>query len=175
MHTWGDETVDWAGIDDAASFIARRLLFWRVDVRQWKEKWGEVRIYCSLGIQWWPQLTHPGHVYNRWPKWMNWLAYGSYRGPLSWPLWALNLIMVPFHKWLYISTYAAARRRWPHLAQEIYRGADYHELLGSQVTDHLIWWPEWDQAPAPCVKCSRINTGNCWYCEEEEADLDVPK
>lgn len=169
MHSWSDRDVDWGGINDAARFIALRLRFWRVDVRDYKEKWGTVRVYCSLGIGWWPQLTHPGHVFLRWPRCLDFIAYGSYKkwSPLYWLLRLLNLVVVPFHKWLYVSTYAAARKRWPHLAQEIYRCADYYELLGAEVdeTSGIIWWPEWDQRLEVCANCGhRGSKHDCGYC-----------
>lgn len=131
MHIWGDESVDWDGIEDAAEFIGRGLLFWRVDVRQWKEKFGTVRVYCSLGIQWWPQWTHPGHTYNRWPRWLDFITYGGYNkwNPFNVALRLLNVAVVPFHKWLYHRYYREAVRRWPHLATEICCGADFRELV----------------------------------------------
>jgi hypothetical protein len=147
MHTWGEENVDWAGINDAAQFIAKRLQYWRVDVRDWKEKYGTVRIYCSFGLRWWQSLTHPGHVWLRWPRWLNFVNYPTPRSPFYWLLRLVNYAIVPFHVWLYKRTYLEARRRWPHLAQEIYRGSDYSELLGARVTNYYIWWPEWDKEP----------------------------
>lgn len=129
MHRWGDSDVDWVGIDDAAEFIDSRLRFWRVDVRQSKEKFGTVRVYCSLGIQWWPQLTHPGHAYNRWPKWLNLVVYAGRWSPFRGLLRLLNKVVVPFHVWLYRDTYQKAVLRWPHLYEEITCAADYKELL----------------------------------------------
>ena len=147
MHEWGDEGVDWAGIEAAARYIGEGLRFWRVDVRQYKEKFGEVRVYCSLGLHSWTQLTHPGHAFNRWPRWLNFVAYPGRYSPFRLGLWTLNLAVLPFHRWVYRRYYREARRRWPHLAQEIYRCADYHELLGARVTYQTIWWPEWDEEP----------------------------
>lgn len=154
MHSWGDPDVDWDGIDDAARFIGENLRKWRVDVRQYKEKFGTVRVYCSFGIQWWPQITHPGYVYNQWPKWLDWWVYCSYRKwhPGYWILRAINWVIRPFHIWLYKRVYRQAREKWPHLAQEIYRGADFRELLGVKLKKHsagyyLAWWPEWDKEP----------------------------
>jgi len=147
VHSYYDDdadSVDWDGINNAAEFIGRGLRFWRVDVRQWKEKFGTVRVYCSLGIQWWPQLTHPGYVYNQWPRWLDFITYGSYNrwSPLCWVLRLLNLAVVPFHAWLYKRYYREAIRRWPHLKEEILRGADFHELLGAKVKYSTIYWPE---------------------------------
>ena len=126
MHSWGDENVDWAGIDAATRYIGTTLCFWRVNVRQWKEKYGTVRVYCSLGIGWWPQLTHPGHVWLRWPAWTKPIVYGR---AFQWPLRVLNVFAVPFHKWLYRRVYAQAVARWPHLREEILCAADFPELL----------------------------------------------
>ena len=107
MHVWGDKDVDWQGIDDAASYIGDGLRFWgRVSVSQYKEKYGTVRVYCSLGLWDWHQLTHPGYAFNQWPKWLwplnfkgQWLMrllnlYKLQPAQLAqvqeaWPLWPL--------------------------------------------------------------------------------------
>ena len=130
MHRWGDESVDWDGIDDAARFIGKGLRRWRVDVRQYKEKFGAVRVYCSLGIAWWPQITHPGCVWLRWPRWLDFISYAhSWYNPFYIARRAVNRLVVPLHKWLYRRYYREAVRRWPHLRKEILRAADYPKLL----------------------------------------------
>ena len=126
MHRWGDENVDWAGICDAARFIGERLRKWgRVHVSQYKEKWGTVRVYCYLGWLQVHSLTHPGHAFSRYPKWL-WRLDCRLGPPL---MHLLNLVAVPYHKWLYRRTYAQAVRRWPHLRKEILCAADWPELL----------------------------------------------
>ncbi len=126
MHTWSDETVDWNGINDAARYIGQTLRKrWRVGVRDYKEKFGTVRVYCSLGWHQFHCITHPGHVYNRWPKWL-WRLDCHY----GWRVChLLNYIVVPVHCWAYRRAYQEAIRRWPHLRLEILHGADYTELL----------------------------------------------
>ncbi len=127
MHDWSEKDFDWAGINDAARFIAKNLLRWgRVNVRDYKEKWGCVRVYCSLG---WAQLhsvTHPRYVYGQYPQWL-W-HWDVYHGSRIIP-WLCNWAVVPYHKWLYRRVYKAAITKWPHLACEILHAADYHELL----------------------------------------------
>ena len=169
MHQWGDEGVDWAGIDAAAAYIGLGLRKWgRVSVSQFKEKYGTVRVYCSLGVNTFHQLWRPGYMFCRY-KW-EWLwkldlaisyAYPRFLErilekfsiPNRWVRWInlwtlLNLALIwPYHKWLYKRYYRQARRKWPHLAQEIYRAADWYELLGARVTNGTIWWPEWDEEP----------------------------
>lgn len=126
MHYWGDEGVDWEGIDNAASYIGDGLRFWgRVSVQQYKEKYGTVRVYCSLGLHDWHQLTHPGYAYNQWPRWL-WPL--NFKG--EWLKRLLNRGVYPFHCWLYRRYYKEAVRRWPHLREEILSVADYDELLG---------------------------------------------
>ena len=137
MHQYGDENVDWKGINDAAEYIGLGLLKWgRLDVRQWKEKFGTVRVYCSFGINSWNQLTHPGDVFYRWPRW----TWRFQQSP-GWFFVLLNKLVVPYQKWLYRHFYAYALLRWPHLAKEILKGCDYHELLGAEIIDQTIWWP----------------------------------
>jgi hypothetical protein len=126
MHYWGDPDVPWADIDDAAYYIGKGLRKWRVDVRQWKEKFGTVRVYCSLGIWGWHQLAYPGYVHSQWPKWLWKLSLSRWT---TWPLRPLNFFVIPFHKWLYRRYYAKAVQKWPHIREEILCCADFSELL----------------------------------------------
>jgi len=126
MHIWGDEDVDWGGIDDAASYIGQGLRKWgRVDVKQFKEKYGTVRVYCRLGVGMFHQLIWPGYCSNQYPyKWL-WLADLK----LMWLWRLLNHAVVPYHKYLYRKYYANAVQKWPHLREEILCCADFDELL----------------------------------------------
>lgn len=123
MHNWGKEGVDWKGINDAAEYIGEGLRKWgRINVSQWKEKWGIVCVYCSFG--WWQvhNITHPGYSYIQWKI-----------GHLYVPE-LLNKLVVPYQEWLYRRYYRKALQKWPHLREEILSGADYSELL----TEHGI-------------------------------------
>ena len=127
MHVWGDEDFDWKGLDEAIDFIHTNLVRWgRIGVRQAKEKWGCARIYCSLGWYQLHSITHPGHCFSRYPKWLWWLdcTYGSRIVPFL-----FNWLVVPYHKWLYRTVYKAACNKWPHLVDEICCDADFRELL----------------------------------------------
>jgi len=126
MHDWSDKSVDFNGIDKAAEYIGLNLIKWgRVNVRQYKEKFGTVRVYCSFG---WYQLfnvTHPGYHYNRYPIWL-WNLDCLWLSKIF-PL--LNFIIVPLQEKLYTYCYRRAIKKWPHLRKEILSGADYSELL----------------------------------------------
>jgi hypothetical protein len=125
-HYWGEEGFDWHGISAAAAFIGEGMKKWKVDVRQYKEKFGEVRVYCSLGLQDLHQLTHPGYVSNQWPQW-------AWELQFIWParllVRFLNLFFLPLHKYLYRRYYEQAVTLWPHLHDEILDAADWPELL----------------------------------------------
>ena len=126
MHCWGDENVDWNGIDDAADYIGMGLRKWgRVDVTQFKEKYGTVRVYCYLGITMFHQLIWPGYCFNQYPfKWMWLLDCKFFR------VWKyINYLIIPFHRYIYRKYYANAIKKWPHLREEILCCADYDELL----------------------------------------------
>lgn len=125
MHTWGDESVDWTGISDAAEYIYNYLLRWHCPVRDHKEKWGTVRVYTSLHWErgWlFQHLFYPNYVYYQFPRWVRTVDYWI---PTHW----LNPILHPFYCWLYRRAYQDAILKWPHLRLEILNGADYDELL----------------------------------------------
>lgn len=126
MHTWGDEDVDWEGINAAAEYIGLTLRkWWRVPVRDYKEKFGSVRVYCRLGWYQFHDITHPGYVYSRYPDWLWYLDcyYGNRICSI------LNWVVIPIHSLVYGWMYHRAVRRWPHLRREILSCADYRELL----------------------------------------------
>lgn len=127
-HNWGEEDVDWEGLNAAAEYIGEGLLKWRVDVRQWKEKFGGVRVYCSFGVSSWQQLTHPGYAWYTWPKW-TW----RFQSRPHWLFRLINLAVVPLHKWLYARYYRHAVEKWPHLWCEILASADWGKLFEGKI------------------------------------------
>ena len=128
MHQWGDEGVDWQGIGDAAEWIGSRLLWMRIPVSQTKEKYGTVRVYCDF--QWYSlhSIFYPRYHYIRWKdkSIMRWLEYNTQVGRM---VQFASRLMVPAWEWWYRHTYAAALKKWPHLAGEILMGADHMSLL----------------------------------------------
>lgn len=129
MHHWGDEGVDWDGINNAAAYIGENLIRWgRVGIMQYKEKFGTVRVYCQFGWHDLHSITHPGHAWIRYQRngvlWR--FNYFTGHGRI---FQILNLVVVPYHRWLYRFLYRQAIRKWPHLRDEILGGADYSELL----------------------------------------------
>ena len=137
MHAWGDKTVDWKGIDEAANYIGNGLRKWRVSVSQVKEKFGTVRVYLHFGWSGIHDLTHPGHAWIRYKRdGLLWKL--QYSTLMHWFFQQLNYIVIPIQKLLYRSYYRAAIRKWPHLRREILAGADYSELLGKEFGIHHV-------------------------------------
>jgi len=109
----------------------------RINVRDYKEKWGTVRVYCNFGWYQIHSITHPRYCYSQYPKWLWKLdcRYGHHVTSL------LNWIVVPYHKWLYQLFYRRAIRKWPHLRLEILSGADYSKLLEKYGVHHIQLGP----------------------------------
>lgn len=126
-HNWGDDDVDWKGIGESARYIATNLKRWgRVGVRDYKEKYGTVRIYLSIGWESLFSVTHPGYVYSRYPKWLWSFCCSKYS---RWIFRQINRVVVPYHIFLYRYFYRQAVKKWPHLTEEILCAADFYELL----------------------------------------------
>lgn len=126
MHSWGDEDVDWVAISGAANYIGTFSRKWGRIGGQYKEKWGTVRFYASLGWLSLHTLTHPGYVYSQYPDWL-WKLDCKYISPLL-----MFLFGKPFINWqifVYRKAYANALKRWPHIREEILVDADYKEYL----------------------------------------------
>ena len=111
---------------NAAWFIHRYLVrYGRISVRQSKEKYGTVRVYCSLGYWGFFSLLNPGHVYVHWPRWLNDLDWKIGRPVMQ----ILNKVIVPYHKFIYRKAYKKAVEKYPAIKDRILRTADYPELL----------------------------------------------
>ena len=48
MPLWGDESHDWDGIDECIDILYNELKDSEVNIMQLKEKFGDIRMYCSL-------------------------------------------------------------------------------------------------------------------------------
>ena len=142
MHFWGDEGVDWKGIEDAASYIGLSLRRWgRIQVTQYKEKYGTVRVSCHFGCEALFWFVRPGWVFYRWPDWIAKID----RSRLSRFLWqALGRILVPYQIYIYKVVYTRAVKRWPHLTQEILSDCDYPELVISKEVRKEYGWDDSD-------------------------------
>lgn len=125
MHYWGDKSFDWLGLDKAIDIIEKDLRFWRISVRQTKEKFGTARIYCRLGWYCLLDITHPGYTFYRYPKWL--MTFDIFI--LSRIIPFFNFIVLPIHKKVYHDAYKKAVIKYPHLKEEICCMADYVDLL----------------------------------------------
>lgn len=130
MHFWGDEGVDWKGIAGAAEYIGERCRrLGRINVTQYKEKYGTVRVYCSFGYYSLHELIWPGYAYKRdyWPHFM-W-TLDIYFWPNAFKYSGLGYLLHKWQKFIYRSSYKRALKKWPHLRKEILCCADFSEFL----------------------------------------------
>lgn len=139
-HLWGDETVDWKGLDEAAYWIGVKLARWgRIHVAQIKEKFGTVRVYCFFGVDSFYGLWRPRHMWV--PTWWPWkwdLKVFGWIGSF------VNKFAIPYQKWIYKRTYKKAVQKWPHLYQGIVSCADWGELFDDYLPGykHSQYWTE---------------------------------
>jgi hypothetical protein len=74
----------------------------------------------------WQQLRYPGYCFNQWPKWAWHMEFWC---PVVWLRKLANLVVLPYHIWLYRYLYKQAVERRPHLHDEILDCADFPEFL----------------------------------------------
>lgn len=129
MHYYGESNVDWDGINNAAEYIGEALkCFGRMNVTQYKEKYGTVRCYCVFGWYNLLNITHPGYIaYWKYPNWLMDLDFKLFRKVIPF----LNFMVIPYQKWLYRFVYKQMVKKYPHLKNEILWAADYPELLNN--------------------------------------------
>lgn len=128
MHRWGDNNIDWKGIDDAAYYIECFCKRWGRFGGQSKEKYGTVRFYPRFGAYSIFSITHPGYVsYYSVPKWYKDfdIAYGNKIMHYSGLQYFFNI----WQPYVYGLAYRNALKKWPHLRAEILAGADYPEFI----------------------------------------------
>jgi len=138
MHNWGDESVDWGGINDAARFIAVNLRRWgRIAVTDYKEKYGTVRVYCHFGFDCFHSIWRPSYlwIHPKWPYKLD-LRLSKYVMPI------LNKIIVPWQIFIYRNFYRRAINKWPHLYKEIVSCAAHGQLFEGHIEGykHSDYW-----------------------------------
>ena len=116
------------GVYNAAEFIGTNLRWWRVPVRDYKEKWYTVRVYLTMGWHDLHDVCYPGYAYIQFKRdgllWK--LSFSSHMKPL---FNIINIGLVPLHRLLYRRAYRLAIKKWPQLRTNILACADYSELL----------------------------------------------
>lgn len=163
MHQWGDEKVDWEGINDAAYYIAAFLKRWgRIGVTDYKEKFGTVRVYCHFGWINFYSLWRPGYCW--YPKW--WpirLDQCIWNNPIA---DKVQKLIVKWQIFVYKQAYKKAVQRWPHLYNEIVSMADYGEFFEGVVPGykHSNYWT--------LVKGDDNGNGECEVNEETDSNAN---
>lgn len=141
MHQWGDENVDWKGIDGACRYIGNYCTKYGRMSCYTKEKWGMVRAYTSMGYLSLHSLIYPGYAFNQFPKWL-WNLDCYYITKLLYPFSGL---MTRWQIFIYNRAYQGALKRWPHLRAEILVASDYPELIQGasrkeKNTTYILGW-----------------------------------
>lgn len=125
-HDWGDEGVDWEGIDKAASLIVYTCRVYGRLGGDAKEKYGTVRFYVSFGYLSLHTLLYPGYHYIQFPKWLHTLDLYIISPVLQ---FFFERLFVKWQQKVYVYAYRLAVKRYPHLREEILECADWPELL----------------------------------------------
>lgn len=99
----------------------------RVPVREYKEKYGTVRVYCNLGWYNLHCIFYPGYAYCQFPKWLWHLDV--YYGNKLLRYTGIQWLSVKYHIFLYRLAYKRAVAKYPEIRQQILGSADWSELL----------------------------------------------
>ena|GEM_PF-3514294 len=127
MHTWGDNNVDWQGINDSAYEIAMFCRRWGRMGGSYKEKFGCVRYYVQFAHSIF-SLTHPGYChYGPYPEWL--MKFDIWYGPRVVRYTGLAWFLKHWQPFIYNLAYQRAIKKRPHLRAEILVDADYPELI----------------------------------------------
>jgi len=144
MHQWGDEDVDWAGINNAAYYISDFCRRWGRLGGHSKEKYGTVRFYANFGASSLLSLSHPGYMhYGPYPNWLSYLDI--YYGYNFLKYTGVQFIFSKLQPVVYNMAYNNALKKWPHLRAEILCDADRPEFIKGATRRegknlHILGW-----------------------------------
>jgi hypothetical protein len=132
LHIWGEWPDElFIDVGNAADEIGQFCRRWgRISVTQTKEKFGTARVYCHFGIHQMHSITHPGYVYSRYPNWL-WHIDCRFIAKFF-NFIRLHKIITPYQIWIYKLAYKRAFKKYPHIVDEIYYGADQQQLIETQ-------------------------------------------
>ncbi len=125
-HEWGEENVDWEGINDCCNILHNICTRWGRFGGQTKEKYGTVRFYAHMGWLSLHSLVYPGYVYSQFPNWL-WSLDIYYIGPFL--RFCFEKIWVKWQAYIYNLAYQKCLKKYPHLRAEILCDADHLELI----------------------------------------------
>lgn len=127
MHSWGDDTFDWKGLNEAIWYMHQRMVkLARIGVHS-KEKYGTARLYCYFVANF-HSLLYPGYVYCQYKSKFIW-GLDVYYGEQILYYTGLHYLIFKWQKYVYIDTYRKAVKKWPHLTREILCAADQIDWL----------------------------------------------
>lgn len=125
MHHWSGNFRYFRHVGEAAFEIGEFCRRWgRINVSQTKEKFGEARVYCGFGWDSFHSITHPGHMYIRYPDWLAKINSLCWTRPGRFIFRLINRVIVPYHKFIYSLAYNRAFKKYFYITDEIYYGAD---------------------------------------------------
>jgi len=111
---------------EAAEYIATELYRMRIAVLQYKEKWGQVRVYTRFGWYDGTDLVRPSYHSMPYIGLFNWLLTADSTRFL---VERLSKVAEPMQRRWYRRTYKKALTKFPDLRYAILAGADWPELL----------------------------------------------
>jgi hypothetical protein len=153
VHYWGDEDFDWASLYAAISEATDIMrVFGRIGVHS-KEKYGTARwsVYMCDGTL--HSLTHPGHVYSRYPKWL-WRFDVKYK-----PLRFVAPIIRAYQKQVLRFAFKYICGKYPHIQEELLESAPSN-LLPPKLAK--IAKRQWTRQ----CKCGEWNTTDLVACKK---------
>jgi hypothetical protein len=105
----------------------------RMNVRDTKEKFNCVRVYCGFGFHNLHSIIYPRYCFSQFPKWL-WSFDCKYISKFF-ELIKLNRIVVPWQIFIYKLAYNRAVKKYPQLKYQILIDADYLELIDKEFHD----------------------------------------
>lgn len=126
MHRWGDENVDWEGIEECCHILYKICTKYGRLGGQLKEKWGEIRFYARFEKLSLHSLIYPGYHFIQFPNWLYKLDNKVISPVLN---FFFGKVFLKYQRYMYRLGYKRCLKAYPHLREEILSASDHDNLL----------------------------------------------
>lgn len=158
FHKWGDEDFDWNSLYNAEEEIRSILKLARIGVHS-KEKYGTLHWNLFLCDGSMHSITHPGHVYNRYPDFL-W-KFDVRNKPLRFIAPVIRFIQ----KQVIAYAFHVVCAKYPHIVDEIIVNTQYELLPHTLALKVPKMWMNY------CQHCDELSSTFhfiCPYCDKEK-------
>lgn len=137
-HDWSDDDFDWKSLNKAINTIHKLCVrYGRIGIHS-KEKFGTHRCSTYFFSGHFHDLTHPGYVASRYPKWL-W-KLDIYHSPKFFKYTGLTWLIRKYQALVYKLVFLYVCTKYLHIVDEIVSDVDGYEIIWRGKEIHDKYW-----------------------------------